>query len=324
MTMTFVIGIDVGGTHLRAALVDRKGMVSCSRKTLVGSNRGPEEIVSLVGKQISSIEKEAGTMAQAVGVGLPGIVSEAKGIVYASPHYPEWKNVDFQQRLEQKLNRPVVIDNDANMIALGEHWLGSAREWGDFLMMTLGTGIGGAIVINSAVYRGIQGFAGEFGHMVLSPEGPECACGSRGCFETFVSATALNRMVREAVADAEIPGSMDLVSLLEEDPSILSGRLVDEAKKGNEAAGGILKQMGYYLGIGLGSLFNVTGINRVVLGGGLIFSADFWLPTAREELKRRTYAETDSHAELRLSQLGDSAGILGAATNAFSKASSRA
>src|SRR3990167_357782 len=151
--METAIGIDVGGTHLRAALVDRKGTVSCSRKTLVGSNRRPEEIVSLIQKEILSIEKEAETKVPVVGVGLPGIVSADLGIVYASPHYPQWKNIDFQQRLEQRLNRPVVIDNDANMIARGEHWLGSARGWSDFLMVTLGTGIGGVIVINSRVYH---------------------------------------------------------------------------------------------------------------------------------------------------------------------------
>lgn len=319
--MTEAIGIDVGGTHLRAALVDRKGKISSCRKTLVGSSRGPEEIVSLIQKTVASIEKETGKKAAVVGVGLPGIVSAEEGIVYASPHYPQWKRVDFRRRLEERLNRPVAVDNDANMIALGEHWLGAAREWSDFLMVTLGTGIGGAIVINSRVYQGVQGFAGEFGHMAVSADGPPCACGSRGCFETFVSATALNRMVKSAVSNAAIRESPDLAPLLQTDPSALSGLLVDQARKGNDAAGGILREMGYYLGIGLASLFNVTGINRVVLGGGLIFSADIWLIPARDELNRRTYAETASHAEIRLSQLGDDAGILGAAKSAFSKVS---
>lgn len=322
--MTFVIGIDVGGTYLRMALVDRKGKVSGARKALVGSHRKPEEIVSLIEREILSLEKGAGIKASGIGVGLPGIVSADEGIVYASPHYPQWKDVDFQRRIEEGLNRPVVVDNDANLIAVGEHWLGVVRDWPDFLMLTLGTGIGGAIVIDGRIYHGPCGFAGEFGHMVIDAEGPFCTCGSRGCFETFMSATALNRMVRQAVADDEIPGSAGLHLLLEADPSTVAGKLADEAKKGNEAARGILNRMGYYLGIGLASLTNVTGIDRIVLGGGLIFSSDLWLPPAKEELSRRTYAVTASRVEIRLSQLGDSAGILGAASRAFSKLASTA
>lgn len=305
------IGIDLGGTHLRLAIVSERGHVRLSRKVVVGSNRSPEKIVKLISNQLKLLKKESNIKGRcAVGMGVPGIVSSRKGVVYASPYYPQWRNFTFAGKLRRKISYPVVIDNDANMIALGEMWKGAARGWDNFIMMTLGTGIGGALVINGKIFHGNNGFTGEVGHMVIERNGPSCACGSRGCFETLASATAMARMAREMG-----------VKGLSGKKSKLTLELASLAGKGNKKAKRIFKEFGTNLGIGIASLVNVTGIQKIVLGGGLIGARSLFLSAVKKELKKRTYSKTFSDIEIRCAQLGDDAGILGSALTAFEKAS---
>ncbi len=315
--MKTAIGIDLGGTHLRLALVSERGEILASKKSEIGACRKPEELSRLMASLASEIFQKTGQTTNLFGIGLAGIVSPAEGIVYSSPHFPEWNNVSWKKILSQQLGTAVVIDNDANMIALGEKWMGAAVSWDSFLMIALGTGIGGAIVIDSKIFHGDNGFAGEFGHMVLAPDGSPCGCGGRGCFETFASASGLRRMVEEATIDDEIPGTSELYEILKGKESDLTRRLAELAKKGNQAAREIYEKMGYYLGIGLASLIQVTGIQKIILGGGLAGAADLFLEEAKKEMIRRLYRKTGEGTEIRLSQLGDDAGVLGGALSAL-------
>lgn len=310
------IGIDLGGTNLRMALVSSQGEIIAQKKVDVGINRGAELLIQKMDALKKELEEDAKQRGERIGLGIAGIVSPREGIVFASPHFPHWKDFAVGPLLSKQFGIPVFVDNDVNMTARGEKLLGAGRDWENFLMVSLGTGIGGALVIDSQVFSGNYGFAGEIGHMVCEAEGPPCACGSRGCFETFASAVGILRMARESAADSEVPGSSRILELIN-DGRDLAAELALEVKRGNEAARGIFDRMGYYLGIGLASLINVTGIPKVVLGGGLMGSGGLFLPSAREELGRRTYQKTNEGVEIRLSQLGDSAGVIGSGLSAF-------
>lgn len=306
--MTGVIGIDLGGTHLRLARVSAAGVISGLEKVVVGEQRRSSDLVALLARVIRDRTDFGGV--RAVGLGIPGIVSKKRGIVFASPHYPQWKNFAVIRELSRALKLPVVIDNDANMIALGEFWRGAGRGLGDFLMFTLGTGIGGAVVIDGQVYTGTRGFTGEFGHAVVQADGLPCACGSRGCLETLVSATAMIGLVRKRFS----PSSR---KLLGRDTSCWGLRLTQLARGGHQGARLIFEEMGTWLGIGIATVVNVTGIERVVIGGGLSGALPLMLPAAKAEMRRRTYRETAKGIVIRKAKLGDAAGLLGAAREAM-------
>lgn len=319
---SLAIGIDLGGTHLRMALVSAEGEILAQQKIEVGNERGEKEVLQKIEKLKNELEQETDQKGTQIGLGVAGIVSSREGTVFASPHFPDWKDFRVGPLLSQQCGVPVFVDNDANMIARGEKGKGAGREWENFLMVTLGTGIGGALVIGSEVFCGDYGFAGEIGHMVIQAEGPPCACGSHGCFELYASATGLIRMIQEAAFDAEVPGSERLQEILSSPDIDQVARLAEEARGSNEAARGIFDRMGYYLGIGLASLVNVTGLGKIVLGGGISQSSDLFLLSTQEEFSRRTYKKTAELVEIRIAQLGDSAGLIGAGLVSFKKASS--
>jgi len=197
-----MIVMDLGGTHLRGAVVNAKGHFGRSIKKIVGVNRSQKAIISFIGEVYKNLSDGEN---MALSLGIPGIVSAKTGIVFSSPHFPQWKNFKMRSELQKKLKVPVALDNDANLIALGEHKKGAARDWPTFLMVTLGTGIGGAIVIDSKIFHGTLGFAGEFGHICINPKGPICSCGGRGCLELYASASGLKRLVRTSLQGGKTP-----------------------------------------------------------------------------------------------------------------------
>lgn len=325
--MVPVIGIDIGGTSIRGALVTRSGKGTHVRRILVGRNRQPRQIIATLSDLVRTLEKTAPSRLPlrprrgpfAIGMGVPGIVSSSSGLVFSSPHFPQWKNFDIRRQLAARLRMPVVIDNDANMAARGEHWLGAARKWDSFLMLTLGTGIGGAIMIDGKIVHGTSGFTGEFGHLVIEADGPRCACGSRGCLETFFSATAALRLIREELWAGKKRDHKMWRAILAGGGALAGYRLAAFARRGNRSARELYARMGTFLGIGLASLVNVTGIQKIVLGGGLMGAKQFFLPFAIREMKRRTYKKTAAGIEVVAAQLGDSAGLFGAARAAFDR-----
>jgi glucokinase len=309
--MKHVIGIDVGGTHIRMSLVNGNGSSSFFHKIVVGQQRDPASILSQLAQGVRQVVSQSGVTPSAIGMGVPGIVSAERGIVYSSPHFPQWKDFFIAKQLSQILSLPVFVDNDANLLAFGEMSMGVAQDWPTFLMFTLGTGIGGGIIIDKRIFRGTRGFAGEFGHINLKRDGEPCGCGSHGCFETFFSSSALVRILKNGKFDD--PSLLQLKEEVVEGDSQIGLKMAALARTGNKAALAIFSEMAIYLGIGMASLVNAFGIDRIVLGGGLIDASDLFLEISKAEMKRRTYPETAEGIEIRLAQLGDEAGILGAA-----------
>lgn len=276
MTDHACIGIDIGGTNLRVGVVVGHQVTHLHHEP-VGSWRDPHALANHLAQLIPTLPG-ANQKLSHVGVGLPGIVDIASQNVLRSPHYPEWVNAPFGKILKDSLHLPIYLENDANMILRGEHLAGAAQGLRHAIMLTLGTGIGGGLLIDGKIFHGNSGFAGEVGHMVIERNGPPCACGGHGCWELYASQQAFTQPAHQVA-----------------NPNTWA-------------------QFGTHLGIGIASLVNVLGIEDVIIGGGLSRAWDRFEKTMLAEIPRRTYSETAARIRIQRAQLGDNAGILGAAS----------
>jgi glucokinase len=234
------------------------------------------------------------------GIGVPGIFDMQTGTLRKSANLPGWEEYPVRAEIERRLGARVVLDNDANVAALGEQWLGAARGVPNMAVITLGTGIGGGIVIGGKIWHGMNGMSGEFGHVTVEPEGYPCGCGNHGCSEQYASATAIMRMAREAIASGEAP---DLAKAASSDAEFGAKSIYNLALQGDEHARRIFRTFGRYLGILLGDLVNVLNLDMYVIGGGVSSAWDAYAPNMFEELRERSlvYAAT---APTDLLQLG--------------------
>src|SRR5437016_8471322 len=201
----FAIGVDLGGTNLRIATVDEQGglmeKVTLGTKTVLGRDHVLNDMCEAI-RHASDKYKSSGELL-GVGIGVPGIIDMQTGMMRESPNLPGWADYPVRNEIEKRLGAPVILENDANVAALGEKWLGAGRHVGDMAMLTLGTGVGGGLVMGGKIWHGMTGMAGEFGHMTVDPEGQQCGCGNRGCLEQYASATAIMRMAREVIATGD-------------------------------------------------------------------------------------------------------------------------
>lgn len=314
MTQRLTIGIDLGGTHCRAGVVGAEGTIVAQRMCEVGRNRSVDAVVQLVVSLVGELQAELVTghwqPATAVGIGVPGIVECAEGLVYKAPHLPEWDRVPLARLLCRRLGCPVAVDNDANVVALGELWQGAARDLRHCCVLTFGTGIGGALVIDRQVFRGDAGFAGEVGHFTIQFDGPRCACGSTGCWELYASATGMRHLI-DASSD---PAKVAFLRVFDGDlDRVEPDRILALAREGNIFAGTLWKKFGAYCGAGIASLVNITGLHHIVIGGGLSGAWEYFIGEAERSIRRRTYRVTADRIQLHRATLGNAAGIIGAA-----------
>jgi glucokinase len=317
-TSNCVLSVDLGGTHLRAAAVDAEGSVLERIEEPSEARSGSEAVLNKVAAAVRAVGARVESRHSkilGVSLGFPGIVDPAKGIVHRSPHFPDWKDLDLLSFFKAEFPWPVVVDNDANLAALGEAWKGAGKGLKNFLMMTLGTGVGGGVVLDGRVFRGDRGFAGEFGHVCIETNGPECACGSRGCLETCVSATGILRLAEES---GQTDGREQLLAKLEKPLARTTVKdLFEAALDGDIFANTLFKKMGYYLGIGVASLVNAFGVETVVLGGGVSEAWDFFIEPAKKELAQRTYEETARSVKILKAALGSDAALIGGGAVSF-------
>lgn len=288
--------MDIGGTDIKCAVVDTQGKILRRFQRPASSKKNESAILKNILQTYHEAKKWALSRrkkVQALGFGIPGIVSKA-GIVYRSPHFPAWIDYPIRQELHSKIRLPIVVDNDANMAALGEGWLGVARSWNDYILFTLGTGIGGGIVIDRKVFRGDSGFAGEIGHMVLHKEGYACACGGQGCLELYASASGIEKM-----------------------SPFSPKKLFQLALKGDKDSRKIFNHLGENLGAGIASIVNILDIERIIVGGGLSGAWKIFQASLRRGVQKHIYPTTAGKIRLVKAQLGNDAGILGSAKAAW-------
>jgi glucokinase len=316
----FVIGIDLGGTNFRLAVVDLQGVVRDRMHCPVESTRGRETVL---GDLISSIqtlaERQPSTEGAllAVGLGVPGLIRSQEGIVTESANLPGWIEFDIRRPIEAALRVPLAIENDANCFALGEFWQGAARGTLHFCGLTLGTGIGGGIVLNKEIWRGADGMAGEVGHMIIEADGRLCKCGSHGCFEQYASGTAIRQFAVEALTSNR---ETLLSRWMENLEGFTAGDVFEAAKEGDEVALDVFRKMGYFLGIGLANLVHLFNIEMVVLGGKASEAWDFFISETEKTVKELTFKVPGERVRIVKSVLGDNGGIVGAAYLALRKA----
>ena len=284
---TFAIGVDLGGTNLRIAAVDEHGTLLEKTTTGTQAGRGRDYVINEMCEAIRAIvAKLSSSTLAGIGIGVPGIIDMDTGMLRESPNLPGWHDYPVQDEIERRLGTKVILENDANAAALGEKWLGAARDYDDMLMLTLGTGVGGGIVLGGRVWHGARGMAGEPGHITIEPEGPPCPCGNHGCLEQYASATAVMRMAREAIAKGASPA---LARASEEAAEFGSKEVYQIAVQGDPAAQEIFRRVGWALGIGLADLINLLNLPMYVIGGGVASAWDAFLPALLEEVRKRSF-----------------------------------
>ena len=289
----FSIGVDLGGTNLRIAAVDDQGQlmekVTLGTKTVFGRDQVLNEMCDTI-RRVSD-QYRAGGCLLGVGIGVPGIIDIETGMMCESPNLPGWAEYPVRAEIEKRLGTPVILENDANVAALGEKWLGAGRQVGDLLMVTLGTGVGGGIVLGGQIWHGMTGMAGEFGHMTIEPDGQLCGCGNRGCLEQYASATAVVRMAQEAITSGDAPA---LAQAASSDLEFSAKEIYNLAIQGDEQARRIFRRVGRALGIGLATMINGLNLEMYVIGGGVSSAWEAFSPSIFEELRERSmvYAAT--------------------------------
>lgn len=306
-----VIGVDLGGTNLRSALLTDAGDVLERDKQPTGVADGHAAVVLRLVEHVQRHRESArkrGLDTIAVGVGAPGVILADSGIVVKSPNFPDWNDLPLKAELEKALGIPVCIENDANAAALGEHWRGAGGSVRSMILLTLGTGVGGGIILDGRIWRGADGMAGEIGHMTIVPDGRICGCGNRGCLEMYASSRGIVMSYQEARqggAEAAARATSEMIYAA--------------AGKGEERALRVMESMGGYLGIGIANLINIFNPEMVVIGGGVKDAWPLFIEATRREVKRRAFAYPAGRTKIVPSRLGDDAGIVGAAAAACSR-----
>jgi len=309
--MAFTIGIDVGGTKVLGGIVNESGKVlATARKDT------PRQGGSALTQTIAEIALELmdqHTVA-CVGVSAAGFVSSDRKTMLATPNIADWNGVDLDSELTKLIGLPVIIENDANAAAWGEAKFGAGRNEDHLMMLTVGTGIGGGVVVNGALYRGAFGTAAEFGHMRVVPDGHLCGCGARGCFEQYASGNALLRHAREAInASPEI--ARNLLSRGDGTVAGLTGKAITEAARdGDPVALAAFNTTGEWLGAGIATLSAVLDPACVVIGGGVIDAGEILLAPTRKALERTMpFAGKHPYPRIIAAELGNEAGLVGVA-----------
>jgi glucokinase len=305
--LTAYVGLDVGGTFLKGALVTAEGEVRARLHQPI-ARESAETLLGQLASATAQLETGSGAAA-GLGVGLPGIVNRRTGKLYRPPNLPAIDGIDAAAELSRRTGRRAVAENDANAAALAEAWKGAGRGATNVLLVTLGTGIGGGIVLGGRIWSGTSGYAGEIGHIQVDGSGVACGCGSRGCVETFAGAPHWARRAREGLAaarDSRLHGR-------NLDPAVI----VEAARAGDEVALGVVEGAARALGTGIGAALNLMNLDRVVIAGGVAAAGAFLLDRIVEHTRQRIFPHVFADCSFRLAELGGDAGVVGAARAAM-------
>jgi glucokinase len=309
MKRTVYAGVDVGGTFVKIGLVTKEGGILAQTQIPTQAEKPAAGMLKRAAETIRQlIDQKKDCELQGAGIGTAGSVNVEKGILYEAPNMQKWKNEPFGVILSGELGVPVVVDNDANVAAWGEYAYGAGQGVKYMLLVTLGTGVGGGLVLDGRPYRGVIDAGGEFGHTLIDYDGWMCGCGCKGCVEAYVGTQGILRQVREGLQS----NSDSLLS------KIGPGKMMpvdvsNAADQGDALALRVLEQTGIYLGYGLANAVNLLNIQRVVVGGGVAKAGDRILKPALETMKANSLRVLAEAVDLVPARLGNSAGLVGAA-----------
>ncbi|MBR4030513.1 MAG: ROK family protein [Clostridia bacterium] len=300
------VGIDLGGTNIAAGLVDESGKLVCKKSIPTGAHRSAEEIIKDMASIALDIVNENGYTLQdvkSIGIGCPGSVDKKEGVLIYANNLP-FSNTNIRSEIQKYIDKPVFLENDANCAALAEAKSGAAKGTKNSVTVTLGTGVGGGVVINGAVLNG------ELGHMVIKADGEPCTCGRKGCWEVYASATALVRQTKQA---AEKDKSSKLWEYRNKDGKFNGVTAFNAAKAGDKTAQQVVDNYVKYIGIGVANIINIFQPEVIVIGGGISNQGESLLEPVREYIKGKTYNTGTNSWRIEKAILGNDAGIIGAA-----------
>jgi len=306
-----IVAVDLGATSLDVALLSPSLHLLAERREAADVRSGPGPVMARVKALIGSLLAELGLSPPtvlALGMGVPGPVEFHSGLLVDPPIMPGWEGFSIREDLAGILDAPVFVDNDVNVLALGELWQGK-RFARDFLVVKVGTGIGCGIVSGGRIYRGAVGAAGDVGHICVDPLGPRCHCGNVGCVEALAAGPAIARRARQA---AEAGESALLAEWWRADPELEPPDVARASREGDPVASAIIQQSGQRIGQMLAGLVNFFNPSHIVLAGGVVKMGPLWLASIRQSVYRRSLALSTRHLEIRCTTLGDRAGVVGA------------
>jgi glucokinase len=315
MDRDILIGGDIGGTHMRVALVERHGLILHQSRAATDVQAGVPDVVKRLVRQCLEMMEMAHRMGRrvcAIGLGVAGKLDRRKGAVLFSPNLPPMNGYPLARDLRRALSVPVVLENDADSFGVGESLLGAGRGTPNWIGLTLGTGVGGCIILGGRLWRGDElGFSGEFGHMVVDPQGPLCACGLKGCLEAHASSSALQQGVRAAVACGRL--SSGPLHAACSSNALTSELIHHQACLGDELARELFHRVGWTLGLAIAGLFSALGIRHAVIGGGVSNGWDQFIEPLMDSVARHCSMLEPADMVIRRSELGDDAALIGSA-----------
>jgi glucokinase len=312
MAARYVIGLDMGGTNIRCAAVSPSGRVLMLRRAPSKAGESAPTVASNIAAQIRALEEAARRRGlgapRAIGVAVPGPLDVYRGIVMAAPHVKAWRGFALRARLEAELKRPVVVENDANAWALGEFWRGAARGHRDVVMLTLGTGIGGGLIVGGKIVHGRSGMAAELGHITVEPDGMPCDCGSRGCVEAYASSSGMRALIARRLGPRrKIPAHY-----LDAEGNFSVRAMTKLARLHDPLALETFTVAGRYLGIAIASLLNIFNPDLVVIGGGVSGALPYMRTAMNAEVRTRAFTAIARQARIVRAALGPIGGVVGA------------
>ncbi len=305
----YSIGVDLGGTNLRAAAITEDGQELGKISGRTNLQEGAFAVIDDIVMAIRALRDECGfDSLQGVGVAVPGFIDMKDGRIIGSNNLPQLEGFPVRDDIRSRLGKPVILENDANAAALGEKWLGAGKDVMDLVLLTLGTGIGGGVIVNGHILHGFVGMAGEFGHMTVIPNGNPCGCGNSGCLEKHASATAITAMARLL----QLGDNLSSAQVYE----IAQGTGLQTVK-----ARQLFESVGTALGIAIANLVNVFNAPLYLLSGGPLPAWDLFAPSMLAEVKRRSFTFRNTNTRIERAVLGNQAGLYGAAYLPFLEAS---
>lgn len=313
--MKLLIGVDIGGTNIKLALMDRSARLKARKIFSTASFKGKDALIKRLAAEIDLIVLENNASRKdliGVGIGAPGAVDIRTGTVHYLTNIPNWREVALGDILKKKLSIPVFVDNDVNVMALGELMFGAGKGAKNMLCITLGTGVGGGLILNGSLYRGSTYAAGEFGHVPINIDGPKCKCGSRACVEAYVGN---HYIIREVIAKIRKGEKTIIKNLVKGKLSEITPETIDEAaRKGDRFAKSVWMDAGEKVGIGLAGVVNLLNVEKIVIGGGVAEAGRALFDTIRKTISERAMQLPAKTVKVVKARLGYDAGVIGAAT----------
>lgn len=311
----YAVGVDLGGTNIKIGLVSQGGKIINKLSIKTESEKGPQKVIENITTGIHALLYKTKVQIDGIGIGCPGTVNPEKGTVENPPNFKGWVKVNLGKAISMEFEKDVFLENDANAAAIGELVFGSGKKFHSFIMVTLGTGVGGGIVINKKLYHGDFGASGEIGHITINYKGPKCKCGSYGCIEAYAGNQYLKERVRNELKNQ--PHSL-LLKLIGNDYSLVSSKKIQEAaNKGDEFANFVIVDLGTKLGAAFASLSNVLDISTYIIGGGVAGFGTPLFDSIKKSLTARVMAPLKPRVKILSAKLKNDAGIKGASALVF-------